>query len=100
DFLVKIPRKSKRPPKSNSGQNARSENVYNHGDTIKKNPIKTSKTKCICKGNCFTKPVSLSTKTAMMNCSQPINIGINKAALDTLANPNSQGAAISVKLNR
>jgi len=102
DFFVKFPRKINRPPNNSAGQNAVpeffDEKVYNQGDTIRKKPITTSSTKCICIGNCFTKPTSVSAKIVMINCSHPMYIGINKAALETSTKLNNHGEAISVRL--
>ena len=98
EFFVKMPKQNKRPPNNNSGQNIFVEKLYNQGDTINIKPINTSSTMCIWRGNRLMKPVSLSAKTAMMNCNHPIYIGRNKAALEILTNPNSHGEATSVIL--
>lgn len=45
-------------------------------------------------GNCLMGLASVSAKIVMINCSQPKNIGISSAALETSTRLNTQGDAI------
>ena len=91
ELVTKTPFKQSTNPKTKCGNQTEPENWYIHGNDNKNEPGKTFKQVCICSGNTLIKPNGVILKMAIINCIQPINNGIKKAAPPMSSNPNNHG---------